>query len=165
MYERHVTFQDAINLGFRNYFNFSGRAQRAEYWFFILFTIIGSILTTFVDDFLFDTGDEGGLLTGLFSLATLIPCLSVGWRRLHDTNRSGLWILLPYAGLIWMIAAIIVVGLNSSGESAGAVAIAGSIGFLALLIWVIVMLCQDSDDTTNRYGPSPKYDETSLVLD
>ena len=165
LYQRTVTFFEAIRLGFENYFNFSGRAQRAEYWWFILFTIVGTILTTILDGMAFGTGDGGGPVTALFSIAVFIPTLSAGWRRLHDTGRSGLWILLPYAGLIWMIAAVIVVGINSDGDAAGATAIGGTLGFFALLIWVVVMLCQDSEETTNRFGPSPKYDETAFDFD
>ncbi|MGB3455712.1 MAG: DUF805 domain-containing protein [Litorimonas sp.] len=162
MYQRSVSFPEAVRLGFSKYFDFSGRAQRSEYWFFILFTVIGSIAGTAVDAALFGTGDEGGPVSGLFFLATFIPSLSVGWRRLHDTNRSGLWILLPYATLIWMIAALIVLGINEDGTGVGAVAIGGVFAFFASLVWVIVMLAQDGDETTNRYGPSPKYDETAF---
>ena len=161
MFQRSITFVEAIRLGFANYFNFSGRAQRAEYWWFVLFTIIGNILSTILDGLAFGMGEDGGPVAALFAIAVFIPTLSAGWRRLHDTGRTGLWILLPYAGLIWMIAAVIVVGINTGGDSAGAVAIGGTLGFFVLLIWVVVMLCQDSDQTTNRYGPSPKYDETA----
>jgi uncharacterized membrane protein YhaH (DUF805 family) len=159
MYARSVDFGTAVRWAFQRYFDFRGRSQRAEYWWFFLFVLIGGSLLSFVDGVVFGMGDEGGPLSGLFVLATLIPSLSVGWRRLHDTGRSGLWLLLPYASLVWMIVALITLGVAVDGENAPAAAIGGVTAFFASVVWVIVLLCMDSEPRTNRYGPSPKYDE------
>ncbi|MDP3126349.1 MAG: DUF805 domain-containing protein, partial [Thiobacillus sp.] len=90
----------------KQYAVFKGRARRKEYWFFILFNLIASLLLTLVD---FMTGSLDaelgmGLLSGLYSLAILIPSLAVTVRRLHDTGRTGWWLLI---GLIPLIGAIV----------------------------------------------------------
>ena len=75
----------------KKYAVFDGRAQRAEYWYFVLFSIIISIVLGFID-FSIGTFDEKagvGLLSGIYALAVFIPSIAVGVRRLHDTNRSG----------------------------------------------------------------------------
>ena len=75
----------------KKYAVFSGRAQRAEYWYFILFYILIFIGLSFIDGMTGSFSAEAGigLLGGLYSLALLIPSLAVGVRRLHDTGRTG----------------------------------------------------------------------------
>ncbi|MER0239259.1 DUF805 domain-containing protein [Fulvimarina sp. MAC8] len=111
-------------LPLKRYFQFSGRSRRQEYWLFMLLIVIGSFFFGFLDvvlglggDVTTSTGSEdalfsasaeadGGILTTLWSLATIIPSLSVGIRRLHDTDRSGWWLLIgliPLAGAITLI--------------------------------------------------------------
>ena len=101
---RMISFVAAIQFGFRRYFDFSGRSTRAEFWWWILFTVIVVIALTLVDVSLgtYDHENDAGLLSGLFRLATLIPSLSLGARRLHDINRSGWW------QLMWLISWLIV---------------------------------------------------------
>lgn len=86
---------------YKKYADFTGRARRQEYWMFILFYFIVSIILGIVD------GVLGLQILGLlFSLASLVPSLAIGARRLHDTGRSGWWQLLyliPLIGLIIMI--------------------------------------------------------------
>ena len=95
-----VGFGDAISRGFSNYFTFSGRATRAENWWWVLFTIAGVVVLTIVEN----VAGIPTLLSGIFRLATLIPSLAVGARRLHDINKSGWWQLLWFAILIgWII--------------------------------------------------------------
>lgn len=112
---------------FKKYADFSGRAQRSEYWFFVLFNFLISAGLTLID-FSFGLGDPStgmGLLSGIFSLAILIPSISVGARRLHDTGRSGWWMLLALIPIIGVIILIV---------------------FFAL----------DSEPDINRFGPNPK---------
>lgn len=106
---------------FQNYFKFSGRARRREYWWFVFFQVI-AVSTVAVLDLLI-AGDNF-IIFGFFSLASITPMLSVCSRRLHDTNKSGWWYLLNFIPV-----------LN-----------------LALLVW----LCTDSDNGTNRFGDNPK---------
>ncbi len=83
----------------KNYVNFEGRATRAEFWWFFLFNfIIGCILSLF--------GKVGNVLSGVWSLAILLPQLGLGVRRLHDINKSGwYWLigLIPIVGWIILI--------------------------------------------------------------
>lgn len=158
---RHVTFMDATRWAFEKYFDFSGRAQRAEYWWFFLFTLIASVILGIADAMIFGWSEDDIMpISTIFSLAVVIPSLSVGWRRMHDIDRSGWWTLLPYGVLIFVVIALVTLGVT---ETAGAATILGSIGlFVISFIYVIVLLCRDSDYDTNRFGPSPKYDERAF---
>lgn len=91
----------------QKYADFSGRARRSEYWYFFLFNLILGILASIIDTILGTRGSSGiGLIGGLISLALLLPGLAVGARRLHDTSRSGWWLLI---GLIPIIGAIVLI--------------------------------------------------------
>lgn len=83
----------------KKYAEFSGRARRQEFWMFVLFNCLASVALGVVDGIL---GTNGGL-GGLYSLAVLIPSLAVSVRRLHDTDRSGWWILVNIIPLIGCI--------------------------------------------------------------
>ena len=98
-----MKFVEAIKSGFKNYVNFKGRAARSEYWYWILFVILASIVLQILD-----TAILGYFfLSVLFSLATFLPSLTVGVRRLHDIDRSGFWILLSFIPIIGAIILII----------------------------------------------------------
>lgn len=91
----------------RQYADFTGRARRTEYWMFILFTAIIQIVLAVLDSLLglaFMPGS--GVLTTLYLLAVLLPSLGVSVRRLHDTGRSGLWVLI---GLVPFVGAIVLI--------------------------------------------------------
>jgi len=94
----------------KKYADFGGRARRTEYWMFFLFNfIIGIVLS--VADYVLGTG---GIIGALFTLALLIPAVAVGVRRLHDTDRSGWWLLIAFVPLIGAIVLIIFFVLDSS---------------------------------------------------
>ncbi len=88
----------------RKYAVFSGRARRKEFWMFTLVNVIVTMVLVSFDLMLsLGTGVVLGIFSGVYGLATLVPSLAVYVRRLHDTGRSGWWILLsfvPIAGLI-----------------------------------------------------------------
>jgi uncharacterized membrane protein YhaH (DUF805 family) len=112
----------------KKYAVFSGRSRRMEYWYFVLFNIIVSIVLGAIDGLLLGTLDSGmgvGLLSGIYSLAVLIPTLAVTVRRLHDIDRSGWWILI---GLVPLIGAIV------------------------LLVFALL----EGTPGDNQYGPNPK---------
>jgi len=93
----------AINKALKNYFNFSGRSNRAEFWYFFLFILLANFLTHLIDTYIVGYHpDEMGIVNGIFFLATAIPQLSLIFRRLHDIGKSGLWFLLSFTiiGLI-----------------------------------------------------------------
>lgn len=77
---------------FENYATFTGRARRSEYWYFILATWIISFLLGIVSGLL---GVEGASLSAVFYLLILVPLVAVTVRRVHDSDRSGWWSLLP----------------------------------------------------------------------
>ena len=88
----------------KKYTQFDGRSRRKEYWMFLLFNMIISYALQFVDHFISDS--PIGYLSGIYSLAVLLPSIAVGIRRLHDVNKSGwyyLLMLLPIIGWIWLI--------------------------------------------------------------
>ena len=98
-----MTFVEAIQSGFRNYVNFSGRAPRSEYWFWTLFVLLLVIVTSIIDYII--TGGSGfNPITLIVELALFLPGLAVSVRRLHDRDKSG-WFLLLF--LIPLVGAII----------------------------------------------------------
>src|SRR5256885_2259449 len=97
-----MTFGQAISSGFQNYVNFTGRAVRSEFWYWILFYVIVIVVTSIIDQVAFRHSDISPL-TGLAGLAFLLPNLAVGARRLHDTDRSGWFLLLSFIPLIGII--------------------------------------------------------------
>lgn len=90
----------------KNYAVFSGRARRMEYWMFVLFNVIFAIIAMILDNVLgLAIKDVGyGPIYILYALATLLPGLAVGVRRLHDIGKSGWYLLL---GLIPCVGGII----------------------------------------------------------
>ena len=110
----------------KNYFGFSGRARRKEYWMFFLFNLVIAIVLGIVDNMAGLVSDSGyGVLGSLYALAILIPSIAVGVRRLHDTGRTGWWLLI---GLIPLIGAIV------------------------LLVFFVL----EGTSGPNEYGPDPK---------
>ena len=89
----------------KNYANFNGRARRKEYWYFALFNFIVAFVLGFIDGMTGSVSSEGGigLLGGIYTLAVLIPGFAVSVRRLHDTERSGWWLLIALVPLIGAI--------------------------------------------------------------
>ncbi|MCL1142629.1 DUF805 domain-containing protein [Shewanella gaetbuli] len=110
----------------KNYFGFSGRARRKEYWMFVLISTVISIVLSLVDLGIgtFDEETGSGLLSTIYGLAVLIPTIAVSFRRLHDTNHSAWWlliVLIPFLGALFLL----------------------------------IVFCFDSKED-NQYGPNPK---------
>jgi uncharacterized membrane protein YhaH (DUF805 family) len=101
-----MTFGQAISSGFQNYVNFTGRTPRSGFWYWILFYVIVFIVTGIIDRVAFPDADISPLAS-LAWLALLLPNLSVGARRLHDTDRSGWFLLLSFIPLIGIIILIV----------------------------------------------------------
>ena len=89
-----MNFVEAIKSGFSNYVNFSGRAGRSEYWFWVLFAVIVVAIGKIIDAIMF--GNASGLspITSILELAIFLPGLGVTVRRLHDIDRTGWWLLI-----------------------------------------------------------------------
>jgi uncharacterized membrane protein YhaH (DUF805 family) len=111
----------------KKYACFSGRARRKEYWLFVLFNLIASIIIGVIAGVLAGATGVGAFsyLGPIYSLAVLIPGFAVLFRRLHDIGKSGWW---------WLIAFIPVIGV----------------------IVLLVFCCLDSQPGDNQYGPNPK---------
>jgi len=97
----------------KKYAVFDGRARRKEYWYFFLLNILASIALTGIDAMIgtFDAHVGIGLLGGVYILAVLLPGLAVSVRRLHDTDRSGWWVLISFipviGGLVFLVFMIL----------------------------------------------------------
>lgn len=124
----------------KKYVVFSGRATRSEYWYFLLFSTIISMVLIGIDvamgtgsaESTMSSADGGmamsanmGVLSGIYSLAVLLPSIGVAVRRLHDTDHSGWWMFIALIPLI---------------------------GGIVLLIFLV----KDSTPGENQYGPNPK---------
>jgi len=112
---------------YRKYATFTGRARRAEYWWYTLFNVI--VYAVLITIGLLFTGSDGnssvlGVLVGIYLLAVLLPTLAVTTRRLHDSGKSGWWQLL---------------GILPLG------------GFV-----VFIMTLLSGDSGPNEYGPDPR---------
>lgn len=87
----------------KKYAVFSGRARRKEYWMFFLFNLIIALVLGFIEGL----AGGPGVIGSLYSLAVLIPGIAVSVRRLHDTDRSGWWLLIAFVPLIGFIVLLL----------------------------------------------------------
>ena len=130
-----VSFVGAIRLGFSNYFRFSGRSTRAEYWWWVLFFVVTYLGLGFITGLIRDLSPFGFLVAPglLFLLGTLIPWLALGSRRLHDINRTGWW------QLMWLV-------------------------FPFIIPPIVLMVCalKQGDGNLNKYGPDPRRAATQV---
>lgn len=173
-------FSQAITTCFRKYFTFSGRATSSEYWWFVLFIVLASVIAGLVDNLLFGSGtvsaesngtsvsvnlQSDGPIASIFTLAVLVPSLSAGWRRMHDTGRSGLFLLYPLivmVGLTTFMGFMEGFGNMMSGQMLEAMTGAGGlVAGLAMIVLIISpllvlwWLTRRSQPGPNQYGPNP----------
>ncbi len=112
-------FVEAVQTCLNKYVGFSGRARRSEYWWFILFTILVDIVASVLDS-IFGTRSEDmyvGVIQSIASLALFLPTIAVAIRRLHDTSRSGWWILLGLIPIVGWIILIVFYCQDSHGDN------------------------------------------------
>lgn len=102
-----MNFGSAVKTCFSKYADFSGRASRSEFWWFMLFAVLGYVATSLIH----------GWIYTLFALGILIPSLAVGARRLHDTGRSGWLQLIALIPLIGALVLIYFMVQPSQGEN------------------------------------------------
>lgn len=98
----------------RQYARFSGRAPRAEFWWFTLFSVLAVLLAVGLDLALgtLDIGEGFSPVTDLYVLATLLPSLAVQVRRLHDIGRSGWWVLLNAVPAVGSLTLFVIATFN-----------------------------------------------------
>ena len=147
----------------KKYAVFSGRARRKEYWLFVLFNAIFAILLTVVDVMVgtYDPETQSGVISSIYSLAVFLPSLAVTVRRLHDTDRSGWWVMLPTGTLIGggILLAITMVGNHDAEQistTASAMLILFGLAVLGSLITLFVFMVLDGTPGPNRFGEDPK---------
>ena len=87
----------------KKYAEFKGRSRRMEFWMFALFYWIGVVVLMVVEGFI----GLAGILSGLFALGHLVPNIAVTIRRLHDTDRSGWWLLIVLVPAIGFIVLLV----------------------------------------------------------
>lgn len=125
-----MSFMDAVKTCYSKYATFEGRAARPEYWWFVLWTFLPSVVL-YALLFIAGMSSDGSfnglgtillLLVAVWALANVIPAISVAVRRLHDTDRSGWWYWIQL--------------------------IPCGIGF----VWFLVLMIQDGTATSNQYG-------------
>ena len=106
----------------KNYVTFTGRSRRTAYWMFVLFQILVYIAVAILGMILSGGNSNSAAATGLMALVTLgllLPSIAVTVRRLHDTNRTGWWILisfLPLIGGIWLLVLTILDGTPATNR-------------------------------------------------
>ncbi len=148
----------------KKYAQFSGRAPRAEYWWFYL----GYIILAIVLNVLTGISEIFGLL-GIAYLALIIPAIAVGVRRLHDIDRTGWWLLapiLPYAiGFAMMLPAIMSGAADPANPfnmtGLGLASIFLLLG-LAMAITLFIFSLLPGTKGPNRYGPDPYGEQENL---
>ena len=93
----------------KKYAVFDGRANLKEYWFFVLFNVIITIVLGIIDRVIgtFSAEAQVGLFGTVYGLAIMLPSVAVGVRRLHDTDRSGWWLLLVFIPCIGVVVLIL----------------------------------------------------------
>ncbi len=165
-----MSFADAVRTGFQKYVVFSGRASRPEFWYWILFTILVAVAFNIIESVL---NIRVGIVRALFNLAVFLPGLAVSVRRLHDTGRSGWFLLILYVP--WIVGFVFLgVGLGlgiaaaftgtSEGAGSGTLAFAGAALVSALIgavlclggfAFSIYVMAKRGDLVANAYGPPP----------
>jgi uncharacterized membrane protein YhaH (DUF805 family) len=111
----------------KKYAVFNGRARRTEYWMFFLFNLLISMALAFADRAM-GYKDGNGPIQGIYALAVFLPSIGVAIRRMHDSNHSGWWILLPLVNLIFLLLPG-TPGSNRFGADPKSPALATPVGF------------------------------------
>jgi uncharacterized membrane protein YhaH (DUF805 family) len=150
-------FRQAIGACFRKYAVFGGRARRAEYWWFVLFSTGLFAAAALLEQFALRGGDP---VSSLVLLALFLPQLAVTVRRLHDTGRSGWWLggYIVYLFAAVMLSVMAVFGPAGRGPTGreGEIVPAVLLGGAALFgVWLFVLTVLRGTDGANKYGADP----------
>lgn len=152
---------DYFTYCFRHYADFSGRARRSEYWYFVLFSVLIYIGITIlycifagspIDPYTYTYNPGFIMVNGLVALGFFLPSIAVLVRRFHDIGKSGMWVLWFYVAIF--ACEIIQFILVYAGLAIISIPI--SLAIFGISIWVLVLLCKDSQPGANQYGPNPK---------
>jgi uncharacterized membrane protein YhaH (DUF805 family) len=169
-------------LPLKRYAEFSGRSRRTEYWMFFLFQILIGVafwvlLAIVGGGALMSGGDPTALAAAggaimivsalylLVSLALLIPGIAVTVRRLHDTNRTGKWLLALIGAYVVMLVGTFMAASNPDNPGLGGIlAMVGGIAALILALVLLVFMFLEGTRGPNNYGPDPKGEALDQVF-
>lgn len=121
----------------RKYFVFSGRASRSEYWWWYLTAVIINAVLNGLGRIDGPVGNVFNVVGVLWGIATIVPTLALLWRRLHDTNRSGLWAFAPLVLLFAGFVLVAVGGALALAHNPAALAIAVTLWIIAAVIFLL----------------------------
>ena len=170
-----MNFSDSIRYGFKNYANFSGVIGRSTYWYWYLFNFLVIFAVTIIREIILLVSQNSplGLILslplGLVSWGLFLPSLALMIRRLRDTGKSPLYLLLWLAPIVLALAFAVIGAVIGSAASAGdsytstyvvvgsaaaGAGIGAIIGGLAAGIWLIVLLAQPTKTRAqgNKYA-------------
>jgi uncharacterized membrane protein YhaH (DUF805 family) len=169
----------------KRYADFSGRSRRMEFWMWQLFQLLVYVLVVVLAMALGggalmmmgSGGDPASLMAAggammivimlysLYCLAVLIPSIAVAVRRLHDTDRTGWWVLAPLAPYVVMIVAGAMVAASpDSAAAAGGIVLVSMVAVVVLALVLLVFYFLEGTKGPNRYGPDPKAPDTGQVF-
>ena len=166
----------------RRYADFSGRSRRMEFWMWqlfkfivgiviwgIFFAVAGSALMSGDPNAIMAVGGAAVIVWALamiFGLAIIIPDIAVAVRRLHDTNRSGWWLLAPVVPYLVMVFSAVGGAMGGKGGMAagGLLAIVAMIAFFGICITLLVFYFMEGTRGPNRFGPDPKAPDPGTVF-
>ena len=108
-----MTFGEAVRSGFDHYVKFDGRASRPAFWWWVLFVVLASVGANIID-----LAIGAPVFSAIVGLGLLLPNLSVSIRRLHDTDRTGWWVLIWLIPLIgWIVLLVFYLQQGDAGEN------------------------------------------------
>ena len=139
----YMDFVQAINICFKKFIIFRGRAKRSEYWYWRLFELIFAYGSLRLDQIFLER--DSGLFSLFIFTITFIPGISVSVRRLHDVDKSGWWLLPPFLGTFFFFFTKIT---NMSIILTNMSVILSVISFVFLLFWFVSPGTEDK----NRFG-------------
>ena len=169
-------------LPLKRYAEFSGRSRRTEYWMFFLFQMLLGVafwvlLAIVGGGALMSGGDPTALAAAggaimivsalyvLVSLALLIPAIAVTVRRLHDTNRTGKWVLALVGAYVVMLVGTMMAASSPDNPGLGGIlAMVGGIGALVLALVLLVFMFLEGTRGPNNYGADPKGEALDKVF-
>lgn len=149
-----MSFADAVGSGLRNYVNFKGKASRREFWSWVLFTVLVSIVASTLDsviwpipattaDWMQDlqaTFSQPTPVSSLTSFALLIPNLSVTARRFHDAGFSAKWLLVQLIPLAYgLFATVGVVAVLTSVPAGQMLSSENLMAFVFLIVPIFAL--------------------------
>ena len=170
-----MSFSEAIKQCLRKYVDFSGRAARAEYWWWVLATVACIVILGILASSLPGISGILSIVESLFVLAVILPTVAVTTRRLHDIGKTGWWQLawVPMSAIGWIFALLgatltfgaflfgAIFGFDEGTASVGlgigsVLIIIGLVILAGTYIWIIAWLARQGDAGPNQHGPAPR---------